>query len=50
VVSMLIICLFLSFSLAVATLMVLHLRRQRRGLQAVLQKVLQKEFHRADEA
>jgi len=47
--SMLIVCLFLSFALAVATLMVLHLRRQRRGLQSILQRLLNKDFYRDDE-
>ena len=47
--SMLIVCLFLSLALAIATLIVIQLRRQRRGLQSILQRLLNKEFYRADE-
>ncbi len=41
---MLIVCLFLSLSLAVAALLVLHLRRQLRGARELLHRVLRKEF------
>jgi hypothetical protein len=49
VTSELIVCLFLSLALAVASLMVIHLRRQRRGLQDVLHRVLNKEFYDAED-
>lgn len=48
-VSLLFVCLFLSLALGVATLMVLHLRRQRRGLQEILHRVLNKEFYHAED-
>ncbi|WP_146529485.1 hypothetical protein [Novipirellula artificiosorum] len=44
----LMVCLFLSMALATASLIVLQLRRQRRGLQALLQQLLRKEFSHAD--
>ena len=37
---------FLSLALAIASLMVMHERRQRRGLQSLLDRVLHQEFWR----
>ncbi|WP_146529223.1 hypothetical protein [Novipirellula artificiosorum] len=39
----LMVCLILSFALAIVSLMVLQLRRQRRGLQALLHQLLRKD-------
>lgn len=47
--SMMFVCLFLSLALTVTTLMVVSLRRQRRGLQAMVQRAFQRGFYRADE-
>jgi len=49
VTSALIVCLFLSLALAVASLIVIQLRRPRRGLQDVLHRVLNKEFYDAED-
>ncbi|WP_146458617.1 hypothetical protein [Rubripirellula tenax] len=46
---LLFVCLTLSFSLAVASAMVWQLRRQRRGLQSILERLVRKEFHHADQ-
>ena len=46
---LLFVCLTLSFSLAIAALMVWQLRRQRHALQAIVHRLVRKEFHHADE-
>ncbi len=47
--SALIVCLFLSLALTVASLMVMHLQRQRRGMQEIIRRVLSKEVYHADD-
>ena len=44
----LVVCLILSFSLAVTSLMVIQLRRQRRGLKALLARLVNREFYHAE--
>ncbi|WP_165440759.1 hypothetical protein [Rubripirellula amarantea] len=43
------VCLILSFSLAVSAMTVRQLRRQRVGLEAIIQRLVNQEFYRADE-
>lgn len=47
--SLWIISSLLSIALVIATLMVLNLRRQCRGLHAMLHRILKQEFYRTDE-
>ena len=44
-----IVCLFLSLTLLAASLMVMHLQRQRRGMQEIVRRILNKEVYHADD-
>ncbi|EKK01512.1 hypothetical protein RBSH_03178 [Rhodopirellula baltica SH28] len=45
---LLIVCLFLSFALTVASLLVWQLRRRVRGLQAIVHLLTRRKFYHAD--